>query len=93
MIELRRLVAALSRYPRREQSDAKTQRPQQGGKRSIQLIAESASTLFSDLANECIFVDDDPVAERNVEILKRDSEEVRAVERAEGLIVGTVEPE
>lgn len=74
MVELRAVVSVFSRHPGGQQSDLESEFAQQGRERAIQFIAEAASPLLDDLAEEGIFFAHNLPPERYIEILKRNGE-------------------
>lgn len=54
--------------------------PQQGCEGAVQFVAESAAAKGDYLPHDCVFVDDDFAAERDVEILEWNCQQVGIVE-------------
>ena len=92
MIKFRTFPAIPAGNPRRKQCDPKSQRPEQRGERAIQLIAEATTVTSDNLANKSFLIERDFAGQRNIEIFKRNGQEMCAMDRAQTPKVGAVEP-
>ena len=82
MIEFGSFAAIVPGDARREECDLKSQNTQQRCKCGVQLVAKPSPSTIDYLLQHRIFVHDNFVFERNVQILERDHEQVRVVERS-----------
>src|SRR5882724_11490922 len=80
MIKRRIKAALVASYSRGEHRGAKPQPGQQRTERGIQLVANAAASLSDDFANHFLFIENVRASEVNVEVLERDSEQMRLVQ-------------
>src|SRR5271166_2572254 len=80
MIELRAITPIFAGHAGRQQRNIEPNRTQQPGKRTIKFVAEAAAPSLHNLSDECVFVAHDGSAESNVEILKRNTQQVRPMQ-------------
>src|SRR5882724_8828370 len=85
MIERRIKAALIASYSRGEHRYSKPQPGKQRTEGRVQLVANAAASLFDDLANHFLFIENDRASEVNVEVLEGDSEQMRLVQLAQRL--------
>ena len=74
---------------RRKQRDLESQRAQQRSKRAVQLVTETASPPLDNLANESVLIDYYLASAGDVEILKRNRQQMGAMNRPQGFRSGS----
>ena len=82
MVE-RRAEPARAVHLRRQVLDPEPERPEQGGERPVQLVAEAATVSVDHLGDEGVLVEHDRLAEVDAEVLERDGPQVPLVQVGE----------
>jgi hypothetical protein len=82
VVEFGAVYTILASDSTREQRHPKSKGSQQGGKSSVEFVAEAAAFFIHDLVQNAAFVTDDFSPQVDIEVFERDCEEVRAVEGA-----------